>query len=168
MEDRADPLGVALGEVVVDGHDVHAPSDERIEVSGQRADEGLALAGALLGDHPAMQDDAAHQLDVVVPLAERSDHSLADRCEGLRQQLLEGVVDLLQLAFALRFQLVGEAGGIGSGQRGVGGILLGAVRPQLDRHEDVADALAQVVREARRFGRGARHRRGPGSPVRAR
>ena len=101
MEDRADPLRVALGEVVVDGHDVHAASDEGVEIGRQRADEGLALAGPLLGDHPAVQDDAAHQLDVVVPLAERPDHRLADRCEGLRQELLERRVDLLQLALAL-------------------------------------------------------------------
>ena len=79
-----------------------------------------------------------------MPLAERPDHRLADRGEGLRQQLLERIVDLFQLALALRLQLVGEAGGIGSGQRGVGGVLLGAVGPQLDRHEDVADALAQA------------------------
>ena len=90
-----------------------------------------------------MQDDAL-QLDVVVPLAERTDHGLADRGEGLRKQLLERIVDLFQLALALRLQLVGEARGIGSGQCGVGGVLLGAVGPQLDGHEDVADALAQA------------------------
>ena len=143
MEHRADPLRVALGEVVVDGHDVHAASDEGVEIGRQRADEGLALARALLGDHPAVQDDAAHQLDVVVPLAERPDHGLADRGEGLRQELLERRVDLLQLALALLLQLVGEAGGIGAGQRRVGGVLLGAVGAQLDRHQDVADALAK-------------------------
>ena len=34
--DLAHPLGVALGEVVVDGDEVHALAGERVEVGGQR------------------------------------------------------------------------------------------------------------------------------------
>ena len=35
--DLAHPFGVALGEVVVDGHDMHAPAGERVEVHGSVA-----------------------------------------------------------------------------------------------------------------------------------
>jgi len=73
------PLRVALGEVVVDRDDVNALLGDRVEVRGQRRDQGLALAGAHLGDLAAMQDDAADQLDVVVTHPERAAPTLAER-----------------------------------------------------------------------------------------
>ncbi len=48
--DTAHPLGVAAGQVVVDGNDVHAFAAERIEVDGQRGDERFTLAGFHFGD----------------------------------------------------------------------------------------------------------------------
>ena len=46
--DGPHPLGVALGEVVVDGDQVSAVAFERVEVEGESGDEGLAFAGAHL------------------------------------------------------------------------------------------------------------------------
>jgi hypothetical protein len=66
----AHPLGVAAGEVVVDRDDVDALAVEGVEVGRQRAGEGLALAGAHLGDVAHVQRGAAHDLDVEVPLPE--------------------------------------------------------------------------------------------------
>ena len=63
--ERAHPLGVAAGEVVVDRDDVDALALQRIEVGGQGGDQGLALAGDHLGDVAAVEDHAAHELDVV-------------------------------------------------------------------------------------------------------
>ena len=93
-----------------------AAADQGVEERGQRRDERLALAGAHLGDRRAVEHDAAHQLHVVVPLAERSDHRLADRCERLRQDLLERLVDLRKLALALLLQLIGQASRVGAGE----------------------------------------------------
>ena len=64
--DRAHPLRVAAGEVVVDRDDVHALAGERVEHHGERARERLALAGAHLGDRAAVEHHAADQLDVEV------------------------------------------------------------------------------------------------------
>ena len=105
--DAAHPLGVALGEVVVDRDDVDAVAGERVEVRRQRGDQGLALTGLHLGDVAEVQRAAAHDLDVVVPLTEGALGRLADGGEGLREQLVEGLalgVPLLVLV-GLRAQL---------------------------------------------------------------
>ena len=87
--DAAHPLGVALGEVVVDGDDVHALARQRVQVPGKRGDERLALAGLHLGDVALVQRGPAHQLHVEVPLADRAARGLAHGREGLGQQVVE-------------------------------------------------------------------------------
>ena len=85
----AHPLGVALGQVVVDRDDVHALAGQRVEVGGEHAGERLALTGPHLGDVAQVQRGAAHDLHVEVPLAERAPGRLADRGERLGQQVVE-------------------------------------------------------------------------------
>ena len=86
--DLTHPFGVAAGEIIVDGHDVHAVAGQRVEVDGEGRDQGLALAGLHLGDHPAMQHDAAHQLHVEMALAERAFGGFAHGGEGVDQDIL--------------------------------------------------------------------------------
>ena len=64
--DRPHPVRVAAGQVVVDRDDVHALAGQRVEHDGERAGEGLALAGAHLGDLAVVQHHAADQLHVEV------------------------------------------------------------------------------------------------------
>ena len=71
LVDLAHPLGVALGQVVVDGDDVDAVAGERVEVAGERGDEGFAFAGLHLGDLALVEDHAADELDVEVAHAGR-------------------------------------------------------------------------------------------------
>ena len=87
--DLAHPLGVALGEIVVDGNDVDAAAGEGVEVAGKRGDEGLAFAGLHLGDLAGVEDGAADQLDIEVAHANDAFASLADDSEGLGQELVE-------------------------------------------------------------------------------
>jgi hypothetical protein len=87
--DLPHPARVACGEIVVDGDDMDAGAGQRVEIGGERRDEGLALAGAHLGDLAAVEHDAADQLDVVVALAERALGRLAHRGEGLGEQAVE-------------------------------------------------------------------------------
>ena len=87
--DLAHPLGVAVGEVVVDGDDVDAVAGKRVEIDRQGRDQGLAFAGLHLGDHAAMQHDAAHQLHVEMALAERALGRLAHGGEGVGQEVVE-------------------------------------------------------------------------------
>ena len=87
--DAAHPLGVAAGQVVVDGDDVDALALERVQVAGQGGDQRLALAGPHLGDAAAVQDHAADQLHVVVAHVEHPAAGLAHHRERLGQQLVE-------------------------------------------------------------------------------
>ena len=87
--DRAHPLRVAPRQVVVDGDDVHALRWQRVEIDRQGRDQRLALAGLHLGDHAAVQDDAAQQLHIEMALAQRSLGRLADRRERLHQQIID-------------------------------------------------------------------------------
>ena len=107
----AHPLGVALGEVVVDGDDVHALAGERVEIDGQRGDQRLAFAGLHLGDLALVQHHAADQLHVEVALAERALGGLAHGGEGRHQQVVEAdaVGELLAELVRARAQLgIGE------------------------------------------------------------
>ena len=53
--DLSHPLGVAAGEIIVDGDDVHAFAGERVQIDRQGGDERLAFAGAHLGDGALVQ-----------------------------------------------------------------------------------------------------------------
>ncbi len=89
LEQRAHPLGVAAGEVVVDRDDVDAVAVEGIQVGGQGGDQGLAFAGDHLGDAAAVQDHAAHQLDVEMPHVQVAAARLAAGGERLGEQVVE-------------------------------------------------------------------------------
>jgi hypothetical protein len=98
--DLPHPLGVALGEIVVHGHDMDAAVGERVEIDRQGGDQGLAFAGLHLGDAALVQDHAADQLHVEMPLAERALGRLAHRREGRDQDIVEGLA-VGQLAFEI-------------------------------------------------------------------
>ncbi len=92
LVDLAHPLGVALGQVVVDRDHVHAVAGERVQVAGEGGDERLAFAGSHLGDLALVQHHAADQLHVEVAHLHGAPAGLADHGKGLRQQLVQGCV----------------------------------------------------------------------------
>ena len=63
---RAHPFGVALGQVVVDRHHVHALACQCVEEYGERRHEGLSFARGHLGDLALVEHHAAEELHVVV------------------------------------------------------------------------------------------------------
>ena len=87
--DLAHPVGVAVGQVIVDRDDVDALAFERVEVSGQGGDQRLAFTGSHFGDFAAMQDDAADQLHVEVAHVEEAAAGFANYGEGFDQQIVE-------------------------------------------------------------------------------
>ena len=89
LVDLPHPLGVAAGEVVVDGDDVDALAGERVEVDGEGGDERLAFAGLHLGDGALVQHHAADQLHVEMALAEGALGRLADGGEGRDEQVVD-------------------------------------------------------------------------------
>jgi hypothetical protein len=86
LVERHDQLGVALGEVVVDGHDVHGRAGECHGRGGESGGEGLALARRHLGDHAGKNRVGADELDIVMALA-------AKRTAGNLAQVGEAVGD---------------------------------------------------------------------------
>jgi hypothetical protein len=104
----AHPLGVAAGEVVVDGDDVDALALERVQVHGQGRDQRLALAGLHLGDAAFVEDHAAHELDVEMAHPEDAARRLTDDRERLRENVVErrALIELLAQLAGLGTQLV--------------------------------------------------------------
>ncbi len=134
LEQHAHPLGVALGEVVVDGNHVHTLARQGVEVDGQGGHEGLALAGGHLGDFAAVEHHAADELHVVV------DHVPRDFVAAGHPVVL--VVCLVAL---------NGDGGVGSGEVAVavgGGYLDGLVlREAASRFFDHGEGFGQDVVE---------------------
>ena len=89
--DRAHPLAVAGGEVVVDGDDVDAFPLDGIEVGGEGGDERLPLTGHHLGDGAGVKHHATDELDVVVAHPEPAAPCLAADAEGLGEDVVEGL-----------------------------------------------------------------------------
>ncbi len=64
--ERAHPLGVALGEVVVHRHHVHAVAGQGVEEDGERTHKGFTLTRGHFGDFALVQHHAAEELHIVV------------------------------------------------------------------------------------------------------
>ncbi len=87
--DLAHPFGIAPGQVVVDGHHVHATPGERIEIDRQRRHQRLAFAGLHLGNAPLVQNHPTHKLHVEMTLTQRSLCRLAAGCKCRRQDVVQ-------------------------------------------------------------------------------
>jgi len=111
--DLAHPLGVTLGQVVVDGDDVDALAGEGVQIGGQGSHQGLALAGLHLGDAALVEDDAADELDPVGLHAQDPPGGFPAGGESLGQEVVQGLAVLIPLfefgGLGLEL-LVGEGG----------------------------------------------------------
>ena len=85
----AHPLGIAAGEVVVDGDHMHPAAGEGVEVAGQGGHQRFAFAGLHLSDLALVQHHAADQLHVEVAHAEHALAGFPYHREGLGQDLVE-------------------------------------------------------------------------------
>ena len=92
--DRAHPVRVAAGEVVVHGDDVRAAALERVQVHRQRRHQRLALARAHLGDLALVQRQATDELHVEVAHAQRAARRLANDGERLGHHVVERLAAL--------------------------------------------------------------------------
>ena len=91
----AHPLGVTFGQVLVDGHHVHALAAEPVEVRRQHTGQGFTLTGLHLRHVAEVQGGPTHDLYVEVPLGQHPRGRLPGDGEGLGQQVVEigAVVD---------------------------------------------------------------------------
>ena len=89
LEEGAHPLGVAAREVVVDRDHVHALAFQSVQISGQGRDQRLALARDHLGDIAAVQDHAAHELNIEMAHVQEPPTRLPTGRERLGQEVVE-------------------------------------------------------------------------------
>ena len=141
VEDRAHPLRVAAGEVVVDRDDVDALAGDRVQDRCERRDEGLALAGAHLGDLALVEHDRADELLVEVAHAEGADHRLAGHREHVRQDVVQRVPDRLVVALPPRLGQLAPALEVGVVELVLGRLLGddGLAELVAERREPLAD-----------------------------
>jgi hypothetical protein len=115
MEDRAHPLRVAPGEVVVDGHDVDARGPTSIQDGRQRARRGSCPRRSASRDLALVEDGGALELDVEVAHPERSASSPRGSSRSLGQDVVERLLEPGVLALA------GARPSARAGARGRGG-----------------------------------------------
>ena len=89
LVNRAHPLRVAPGQIIVHRDDVHAFARQRIQVSGKRGDERLSFARLHLGDFALVQHDSADQLHVEMPHPQRAPSRFAHQRKRGRHRRLE-------------------------------------------------------------------------------
>ena len=87
--DIAHPLALILGQIVVDGNDVHTLAGQCIQVSGQRGGQGLTFTGAHLGDAALMQDNTTDQLHPEGILTQNAAVGFADGGKCLGQNVIQ-------------------------------------------------------------------------------
>ena len=87
----AHPLGVAAGQVVIDGDHMDALALEGVEIAGQGGDEGLALAGLHLGDPALVEHQRAEDLHREVLHLQHAPAGLPAGGKGLGEDILEGL-----------------------------------------------------------------------------
>ena len=108
----AHPLAVALGQIVVDGNDVHPFAGQGVQVGGQGSHKGLALTGLHLGNIAAVQGNAAGHLHGEMLHAQHTPCGFAADGKGIRQNVIQrfALGQLLLKGGSLRLQV-----GIGHG-----------------------------------------------------
>ena len=114
--DLTHPLAVALGQVIVDGDNVHALAGQCVEVGRQGSHQGLTFTGLHLSDTALVQDDTADELYPVGTHAQHTPGGLTAGGKGLRQDIVQGLAVLqtllelrglgLELLVAERFVLI--------------------------------------------------------------
>ena len=108
---RTHPVGVAAGQVVVDGDHVYTLAGQCVEVHRQGCHQRLAFTGAHFGDTPFVQGHAADQLHVEVAHAHDALAGFTADGECFGEDLVEGFAFLetgLELFGLAARLLVGE------------------------------------------------------------
>ena len=85
---RPHPFAVALGQVIVDGHDVRSLAFESVKVDGERRDKCFSFSRFHLGDLSLMKDNSADKLDVKVPQARGPDRCFSDGRKSFRKDVV--------------------------------------------------------------------------------
>ncbi len=137
----AHPLGIACRQIVVHRHHMHALSGQRIQIGRQGRHQGLAFAGAHLGDLAVMQHHAADQLHIEVPHLQGALAAFAHHGKSFRQDRIQ--------RFALLYALLEFCSLAPQGIVGKSGYLL---LQRIDTHDVLAILFEQAVVTTAKYG----------------
>ena len=87
----AHPLGVTLGQVVVDGDNVYAAACQRVQISGQGRHKGFTFTGLHFRNTALMQYNAADDLDGEVLHTQHTPGSLTADGKCVRQNVVQSL-----------------------------------------------------------------------------
>ncbi len=85
------PLSVTLGQVIVDGDDVHTAALQGIQIRRRRGNKRLTFTGLHLGNTTLMKNNTADQLHPVMLHAKDTLCCFADSRKGLHKQIIQGL-----------------------------------------------------------------------------
>ena len=97
----AHPFAVALGQVIVDGNNMHAFAGQGIQVNGHGGHQGLAFTGLHLGNAGTMKHNAADDLHRVGLQAQHTPVRFAADGERFGQDIVKAG-PVFQLFFQVR------------------------------------------------------------------
>ena len=83
------PLGVAFGQIVVDGDNVNALAFKSVQVCRQCGDQRLSFTGLHLRDSAFMQSDASDELNIEMTHVQDALARFAHHCEGFRNEIVQ-------------------------------------------------------------------------------
>ena len=87
----AHPIGIAAGQIVVHGHDMHALACQSVQVSWECGDQSLAFTRLHLGDIALMQENATHQLRVEGAQTQGPACAFPAVCKGFGQNRIKAL-----------------------------------------------------------------------------
>ena len=87
--DAPHPCRIARCQIVIDGNDMHALAIQGIQKYRKGGNKGFALTGLHFRYLAAMKRNTAHQLDIIMSLAEGALRRLTHTRKGLRQQIVK-------------------------------------------------------------------------------
>ena len=85
----AHPLGVSLGQVVVDSHDMNTFAIQSIQIDWESSNQSFPLASLHFGDLAFVQYDASNQLDVEMPHVQAALRCFSYHCKSLVKYIVK-------------------------------------------------------------------------------
>lgn len=105
------PLGVSLGEIIVHRDEMDAFPFQRVQIDGQRRDQGFPLSGFHLGNAAAMENHTADQLHIEMSHVECAPRHFPAYGESFWQdivQCLTRLKSLLEVLCLVSQRLIGK------------------------------------------------------------
>ena len=85
----AHPIGIALGEIIIDRHHMHGASRQGVQIAWQSGDKRFAFAGFHFRNGTIMQHHAANHLHIIMALAQCAARRFAHCGKGFFKNIVK-------------------------------------------------------------------------------